>query len=47
MPAKIKFILGSLALTFFILACGNNKDKTTGEKAEEKKQMRFVTTLTW
>jgi len=37
MPAKIKFILGSLALTFFILACGNNKDKTTGEKAEEKK----------
>lgn len=37
MFAKIKFILASLTLAFFILACGNNKEKTAGETAEVKK----------
>jgi Protein of unknown function (DUF2911) len=37
MFSKIKFIVASLTLAFFILACGNNKEKTAGQTADVKK----------
>lgn len=37
MFSKIKFNVASLTLAFFILACGNNKEKTAVETTEVKK----------